>query len=64
MFPRDKLSLVKGIRAARFSRESVAAHFRVPVSEVASWERAFTLAQAKGWGHIKSQELPCPEPVE
>lgn len=63
VFPKDKLSIVRGIQAARFTREAIADHYGITVAEIESWERAYKLAQTRGWPHLEGQVINL-EPAE
>lgn len=55
--PKEKVELVRGIRAGAWSRQRVADYFQVPPSEVECWERAYDIALQRGWTQLPSQRI-------
>ena len=60
VYSTNKLALVEAIREAKHSREEIAEHFGIPVSEVESWERAYDVARKRGWNRIPGQMVTQP----
>jgi len=56
-FPGDKLSVVIGVKAGRFSRAVAASRAGVSEEELQAWERAYDISKAKGWSSIPGQPL-------